>query len=221
MVRADFLVDENGRFWLGELNTIPGFTSASMYPARLRSRRDTAERVDRPTRRPGHRASQQRRRGPRFTRSRGASVSNMHIDDEQQQPQTEQSPSPDDVVVRPVPPGRRRAFLTRLASASAARARAPFRIRWPLLAFASLVLAIAALGAALAILNSPLLDISRVEVEGAHVVSAASVKTACRPEGTTRAVGRTWMQRANGFARFRWSRKSRSAGTGQTASKSS
>ena len=32
MVRADFLVDENGRFWLGELNTIPGFTSASMYP---------------------------------------------------------------------------------------------------------------------------------------------------------------------------------------------
>ncbi|MCY3567336.1 MAG: D-alanine--D-alanine ligase [Chloroflexi bacterium] len=32
MVRADFLVDNDGRFWLGELNTIPGFTSASMFP---------------------------------------------------------------------------------------------------------------------------------------------------------------------------------------------
>ncbi len=32
MVRADFLVGRDGRFWLGELNTIPGFTSASMYP---------------------------------------------------------------------------------------------------------------------------------------------------------------------------------------------
>ena len=32
MVRADFLVGADGSFWLGELNTIPGFTSASMYP---------------------------------------------------------------------------------------------------------------------------------------------------------------------------------------------
>ncbi len=32
MVRADFLLGADGRIWLGELNTIPGFTSASMYP---------------------------------------------------------------------------------------------------------------------------------------------------------------------------------------------
>ena len=32
MVRADFLLGSDGRVWLGELNTIPGFTSASMYP---------------------------------------------------------------------------------------------------------------------------------------------------------------------------------------------
>ena len=32
MVRVDFLVGPTGQVWLGELNTIPGFTSASMYP---------------------------------------------------------------------------------------------------------------------------------------------------------------------------------------------
>ena len=32
MVRADFLLGTDGQLWLGELNTIPGFTSASMYP---------------------------------------------------------------------------------------------------------------------------------------------------------------------------------------------
>ncbi len=36
MLRADFLLADSGpragEFWLGELNTIPGFTSASMYP---------------------------------------------------------------------------------------------------------------------------------------------------------------------------------------------
>ena len=32
LVRADFLVGADSQLWLGELNTIPGFTSASMYP---------------------------------------------------------------------------------------------------------------------------------------------------------------------------------------------
>lgn len=32
MARADFLLGDGGELWLGELNTIPGFTSVSMYP---------------------------------------------------------------------------------------------------------------------------------------------------------------------------------------------
>lgn len=35
MVRADFLLGADNQIWLGELNTIPGFTSASMYPRLL------------------------------------------------------------------------------------------------------------------------------------------------------------------------------------------
>ena len=32
MGRVDFLVEEDGTIWLGEINTIPGFTSVSMFP---------------------------------------------------------------------------------------------------------------------------------------------------------------------------------------------
>lgn len=32
LARADFFVEENGRIWLNELNTLPGFTNISMYP---------------------------------------------------------------------------------------------------------------------------------------------------------------------------------------------
>ena len=32
MARVDFLVQQNGKYYLNELNTIPGFTSISMYP---------------------------------------------------------------------------------------------------------------------------------------------------------------------------------------------
>lgn len=103
-------------------------------------------------------------------------MNNAHFETGEDRPPSEDASPVDDVFVHPVPPGRRRKLYSRLASMSAGRALAPFKIRWSLFMFAALVLAIAGLGAALAILNSPLLDISRVEVEGAHVVSAASVK---------------------------------------------
>ncbi|MXX81161.1 MAG: FtsQ-type POTRA domain-containing protein [Chloroflexi bacterium] len=103
-------------------------------------------------------------------------MSRTHFESGQDSPPVEDASTLDHVHVHPVPAGRRRRLFLLLASMSADRALAPFRIRWPLFMFAALVLAIAVLGAALAILNSPLLDISRVEVEGAHVVSAASVK---------------------------------------------
>ena len=33
MARVDFLIDKTtGKLWINELNTIPGFTSISMYP---------------------------------------------------------------------------------------------------------------------------------------------------------------------------------------------
>jgi D-alanine-D-alanine ligase len=32
MARVDFLVQKSGKFYLNEINTIPGFTSISMYP---------------------------------------------------------------------------------------------------------------------------------------------------------------------------------------------
>ncbi len=32
LARADFFVEENGKIWVNELNTLPGFTNISMYP---------------------------------------------------------------------------------------------------------------------------------------------------------------------------------------------
>ena len=103
-------------------------------------------------------------------------MTNTHFEPGQDRPPTGGGSPVDDVIVHSVPPSAGRKLFTRLVAISPSRALAPFRIRWPLFMFAALVLAIAGLGAALAILNSPLLDISRVEVEGAHVVSAASVR---------------------------------------------
>ncbi|BBI18198.1 Uncharacterized protein NCS13_2_0001 (plasmid) [Neochlamydia sp. S13] len=32
MARVDFFLDANEKFWLNEINPIPGFTSLSLYP---------------------------------------------------------------------------------------------------------------------------------------------------------------------------------------------
>ena len=32
LARADFFLEANGRIWVNELNTLPGFTNISMYP---------------------------------------------------------------------------------------------------------------------------------------------------------------------------------------------
>ena len=32
MARVDFLLEDDGRIWVNELNSLPGFTSISMYP---------------------------------------------------------------------------------------------------------------------------------------------------------------------------------------------
>ncbi len=33
LARVDFFLDDSGKYWLNEINTIPGFTSISLYPA--------------------------------------------------------------------------------------------------------------------------------------------------------------------------------------------
>ena len=53
MARVDFFYEENGRGWLlNEINTIPGFTPASMYPKLWEAIRPRLQRPDRPSRRP-------------------------------------------------------------------------------------------------------------------------------------------------------------------------
>ena len=86
-------------------------------------------------------------------------------------PNTESDAQP----VVPTPIGRRRA-LARAAFGRARRIPTGLRVRWPRLILVGATLAIASLAAMVALLNSPLLDIKTIEVEGADVVSAASVK---------------------------------------------
>ena len=50
------------------------------------------------------------------------------------------------------------------------------RIRWPRLALFALTLSVASLAVMIALLNSPLMDIKTIEVEGAEVISTSSVK---------------------------------------------
>ncbi len=103
-------------------------------------------------------------------------MSDSHFELERESAPDESRPSADEIEVQPVPPTRRRALIKRLQSLRARRSMKTLKIRWPRLIFAALVLAIAGLGVVLTLLNSPLLDISSVKVEGADVVSAASVR---------------------------------------------
>ncbi len=83
--------------------------------------------------------------------------------------------SGDDVVVQPVPPPERRIlrFLQPRDAGGEAKRR---RRRKPVLVFFAILLLFGAAGGVLTLLNSPMLDISTIEIEGADVVSAATVR---------------------------------------------
>jgi len=82
----------------------------------------------------------------------------------------------DEPVVQPPPPTRRQQALARISSFCTPASRFSVRIRWSRLVFAAVALSIASLAVMIALLNSPLLDVNSIEVQGTDVVSAASVK---------------------------------------------
>ena len=102
------------------------------------------------------------------------------MSDETRDAEVERTSTADESAVEPVPPTVRPKWLRRLSMRLTMRDRLrlprSFKIRWPRLIFAAAVLSIAALGVMLALLNSPLLEVKAVSVEGANVVSAASVR---------------------------------------------
>ena len=91
-------------------------------------------------------------------------------------PQDDGRSGADEPVVQPLPPSRRRRVITRLLSTCTPAFHLGRRLRWSQLMLAAVALSIASLAVMIALLNSPFLDIDNVEVEGANVVSAASVK---------------------------------------------
>ncbi len=86
------------------------------------------------------------------------------------------APVTEDVVVQPVPLTRPQQIGQQLSSISSPSFLRGPRITWPRLAWAAVLLSVASLGVMLALLNSPLLEIKTIEVEGAEVISPASVK---------------------------------------------
>ena len=98
------------------------------------------------------------------------------MSEESRAPEVEQPETADEPAVQPVPPTRSQRLVRCLTSREGLRVLSRFRIRWPRLIFAAAVLSIASLGVMLALLNSPLLEVQSVSVEGADVVSAASVR---------------------------------------------
>lgn len=82
----------------------------------------------------------------------------------------------DEPVVQPPPLGRRQQVVATLASLRPGASLRWIRVRWSRLMLAAVALSIASLAVMIMLLNSPLLDIKTVKVEGADVISAASVK---------------------------------------------
>ncbi len=82
----------------------------------------------------------------------------------------------DDVVVQPVPLTRRQRLGQRMSSLPALSWLPRLRVVWPRFALAAIVISVASLALMLMLLNSRLLEIESVEVEGTNVISAASVK---------------------------------------------
>ena len=82
----------------------------------------------------------------------------------------------DEPAVRPVPLSRRQRWVRRLTSCGGLKRHFGISIGWPRLMLAAAALSVAALGVMLAVLNSPLLKVNSVNVDGTDVISAASVR---------------------------------------------
>ena len=91
------------------------------------------------------------------------------------QPSTD-PPVSDEPVVQPLPPTRTQRVLAKLAQIRQLPAPNRIRVRWPRLVLFAVSLSACSLVVMMALLNSPLMDINSINVEGANVVSTASVK---------------------------------------------
>ena len=91
-------------------------------------------------------------------------------------PSTDSPNVDDEPVVQPVPPTHRQRAAAKLSSLRQLPAPSHIRIRWPRLVLIAVTISIASLTVMIALLNSPLMDIKTIKVEGTEVVSAASVK---------------------------------------------
>lgn len=79
-------------------------------------------------------------------------------------------------VVQPAPLTRSQRLMRQVQSPAHWRRALQLRVRWPRLFFVAVVVAIASLGLMFALLNSPLLEVNSVKVEGTDVLSTASVR---------------------------------------------
>jgi len=87
---------------------------------------------------------------------------------------TDEADDRDELIVEPAPAPQRRGVMRRLASLRRIIPRV--HIWRPRLTLFTVVLVVASFGMMLTLINSPLLEINTIDVEGADVVSAASVR---------------------------------------------